>query len=465
MNAKKRSLIDRVWDFFASLKLTISLLILLATTSIVGTLIQQNLSTDEYLRLYGEKVYRFFDLLQVFDMYHSWWFLSLLGAFSLNLVTCSIKRFPRVWKTVTAPETEADEGLFQSLSNSIQRRVPLPVEEAGRRVEHLLTVGFSRPTVARRDDRLYLFAQKGAWSRFAVYVTHFSILLIFIGAIIGNLWGFKAFVNIEEGTSTSRVWSVRNSEPIDLGFSVRCDDFNVTYYEGSNRPKEFMSILDVLDGGREVIGNRKIIVNDPLSYKGITFYQSSYGEAGNPKLHVRVKIRATGEVLDLTADPGSHVPLPGGGSFAVSRFSPNYNNFGPAVEMHVNTPDGQHGKPFVVLQRFPAFDEKRGGDFSFTLLDIQQKMYTGLQVKKDPGVWVVWTGCLLLVLGSIAAFCLSHRRLWATIEADGSHSLIRFGGSAHRNQPAFALFFDDLNQRLDDALDGATGTANSETLS
>ncbi|OHB32528.1 MAG: hypothetical protein A2X84_01920 [Desulfuromonadaceae bacterium GWC2_58_13] len=465
MNAKKRSWIDLVWDFFASLKLTIFLLIMLAATSIIGTLIQQNRTSEEYLQVYGEKVYRLFDMLQVFDMYHSWWFLSLLGAISLNLLTCSFKRLPRVWKAVAVPVTEADEGLFQTLSNSRQLRVDLPAEEVGRRLEQLLSARFARPLVTRKAGRLYLFAQKGGWSRFGVYATHLSILLIFIGAIIGNLWGFKAYVNIEEGTSTSRVWPAGSREPIDLGFAVRCDDFNVSYYDGSDRPREFMSILDVIDGGREVISDRKIIVNDPLSYNGITFYQSSYGQAGSPQLKMRVKVRATGEALDLTVAEGAHVPLPGGGSFAVSGYSPSYGDFGPAVEMHVNTPDGQHGKPFVVLQRFPDFDEKRGGDFSFALVDFQEKMYTGLQVKKDPGVWVVWFGCLLMVMGSIVAFGFSHRRLWATIEAGSSHSLVHFGGSAHRNQPAFTLFFDELSQRLDETLEGETSSATLETLS
>ncbi len=465
MNAQKRTLLDTLWDFFASLKLSISLLILLATTSIIGTVIQQNRTTQEYLQLYGEKVYRLFDTLQFFDMYHSWWFLTLLGAFSLNLLTCSFKRLPRVWKTVTASEPEADEGVFQTLANSRQLRVALPSEEVAGRLEKLLTERFAKPAVSRKDGRLYLFAQKGGWSRFGVYVTHLSILLIFVGAIIGNLWGFKAYVNIEEGGSISRVWAAGGKEPIELGFAVRCDDFNVSYYDGSNRPREFMSILDVIDGGQEVISDRKIIVNDPLSYNGITFYQSSYGQAGNPQLKMQVKVRATGEVLDLTVAEGTHVPLPGGSSFAVTGYTPSYGQFGPAVEMHINTPDGRHGKPFLVLQQFPAFAAKPDADFSFTLLDYQEKMYTGLQVKKDPGVWVVWAGCLLMVAGSIVAFCFSHRRLWLTIETGNPHSLVRFGGSAHRNQPAFTLFFDDLNLRLDETLGGESAAANTETRS
>jgi cytochrome c biogenesis protein len=104
-----------------------------------------------------------------------------------------------------------------------------------------------------------------------------------------------------------------------------------------------------------------------------------------------------------------------------------------------------------VLKNYPGFEGQKGGPFSFALLDYQQKQYTGLQVKKDPGVWVVWLGCALLVLGSIAAFSLSHRRLWARIEPDGTGAKILLGGNAHRNQPGFALYFDDLKQRLDEA--------------
>ena len=88
------------------------------------------------------------------------------------------------------------------------------------------------------DGKLYLFSQKGIYSRFGAYVTHLSILIIMAGAIIGNVWGFKAYVNIVEGTSTDKVMSRNGTVPIELGFTIRCDDFDVSYYPGSNRPKD-----------------------------------------------------------------------------------------------------------------------------------------------------------------------------------------------------------------------------------
>ncbi len=351
MKAEKRSFIDSIWDFFASLKLTIITLILLAVTSIIGTVIQQNKAPQEYIQVYGEKTYQLFEALQFTDMYHSWWFLLLLEIFSLNLITCSAKRFPRVWKLATDKITPADEGQWKSLSSVREYRSKLGAEEASRRVSARFKARFGEPEVIKQDGSIHLVVQKGAWSRFGVYVTHLSILVIFIGAIVGNLWGFKAYVNIEEGSSTDRVWIPGQNQPLPLGFSVRCDDFNVTYYQGSNRPKEFMSILDVIDNGQEVISDRKIIVNDPITYNGITFYQSSYGQAGKPSVRMKVKVRETGEVLDLSANMGQHVRLPGGYAFAVGQVTPDYNSFGPAAQVHVNTPDGRHGNPFMVLQR------------------------------------------------------------------------------------------------------------------
>jgi cytochrome c biogenesis protein len=105
-----------------------------------------------------------------------------------------------------------------------------------------------------------------------------------------------------------------------------------------------------------------------------------------------------------------------------------------------------------VFKNYPQFDERRGGDYGVTLLDVQQSYYTGLQVAKDPGVWVVWLGCLLMVLGSCGAFFLSHRRVWVTVETLEKGIGVKIGGNAHRNQPAFALFFDELKKDLDDAL-------------
>lgn len=455
--SKEQNFVDRLWDFFCSLKLAIITLILLALTSIIGTIIEQGTTPEEMASKSGWNLdfLNFLDKsINAFDMYHSWWFLSLMGLFAVNLICCSIKRFPHVWKTVREPKLVADDGFFRSLSNVEEVVVAKgTLDEVRDQVTNLLKGRFAAPVVTEQDGKIHLYAEKGKFSRFGVYITHSSILIIFLGAMIGNVWGYKAFVNIVEGSAIDQVWPRAGKEPLPLGFSVRCDDFSVSFYEGSQRPKLFSSDLVILENGQEVL-KKTIVVNDPLTYKGITFYQSSYGPAGDSAFHFRVRERATGKVIEASARQGEHVPLPGGASFAVTNFAESYDRFGPAVQMHVNTPDGRHGNPFIVLQNFPDFDAQRGGEYIFSLLGYQQNFYTGLQVAKDPGVWVVWLGCFLMVAGSCGAFFLSHRRLWVTIQPLGKGVGVKLGGSAHRNQPGFALYFDTLRKDLNDALAG-----------
>ena len=96
MNSKEissdLSIADRLWKTFASVKLTIALLLTLAATSVVGTLIPQNEEPTAYLQALGEFLYRLFALFGLFDMYHCWWFRTLILLLVINIVVCSIER-------------------------------------------------------------------------------------------------------------------------------------------------------------------------------------------------------------------------------------------------------------------------------------------------------------------------------------------------------------------------------------
>ncbi len=454
MSAQKRTFAEATWDFFCSLKLTIALLILLAITSIIGTVIVQGRTPEQYLQVYSERTYQLFEALNFFDMYNSWWFLSLLGLFAINLIACSIKRFPRVWKTVYEPVLVPNDALYKTFSNLEEVVVSDSREKVRDKAVAFFSSKFSTPVVTQEGDKIHLFAEKGGYSRFGVYVTHLSILIILAGAMVGSIFGFKAYVNIVEGQETSVVWPRSGGADIDLGFTVRADKFTVEFYEGTSRPRLYETLVTVIDNGEKVKEGRSVIVNDPLKYKGIVFYQSSYGPAGDPTFSFTIRNRATDEVAEVTVRAGQRVPLPGGGTFRVADFTPNYQAFGPAARVEVFPAEGGRPRSFVVLQAFPDFDMQRGGEHIFSMTNFGQRYFTGLQVAKDPGVWLVWLGCFLLVAGSIIAFCLSHRRIWVTIQPVGQQTGVKFGGSAHRNQAAFSMFFDDLKKGFKDELKG-----------
>jgi cytochrome c biogenesis protein len=438
--------VSSLWRYFSSLKLTIFLLIGLAVVSIIGTVIPQGTPPPEYLHVISEAKFKLYDTLGFFNMYHSWWFILLLYLLSLNLVACSLRRFPHDWKAFSEHVPLLDEGQEKNLPNVQWWKVSQSAGDLKRSVAGVLGREFAVPVVTKVSDEYHLFAQKGRFSRFGVYILHSSIIIVFIGAMIGSFFGYKGSVQIEEGGSASTV-STMSGAVLDLGFSVRCDSFTLSFYD-TGAPREYRSVLSVIENGRTVVANRPVIVNSPLTYRGITFYQSSYSQAGPPSFRFTVRNRKSGDARVIKATGDEPVALPGGGTLSVIGFAPEigsiYPGFsGPGVQVQV-VGGSTETEPFALLKNYPAFNADRGGAYAFTFEDIEQKWRTGLQVTKDPGVWIVWLGCFLLLTGIFITFFFSHRRIWVRI-GDGR---IVVAGSTSKNQAAFRSLFEELVEKL-----------------
>jgi cytochrome c biogenesis protein len=444
-----RTLSQSLWDFFCSLKLAMFVLLSLAVTSIIGTVIPQGNLPAEYIQSISQAKFKLYQALGFFDMYHSWWFVLLLAALSANLIACSAKRLPAIWKIIRQPATLLSEGLEKTLANRTSVQVPYPAADLKERMARVLSAEFSTPQVTEKDGAYHLYAEKTPWCRLAVFVVHLSILVIFVGAIAGSLFGFKGYVNIPEGESVSRI-AARGDREIDLGFAVRCEKFSVAFYD-TGAPKEFKSILTVLENGSPVKGydHIPIVVNDPLSYKGITFYQSSYGKAGE---HLFTVSDPDGShPVRLTVPSQGSVRLPDGGEMHVLEATEDVSPFqaglsGAAASLEVHSPDGTTRR-IVSYARHPELNlqsaQKNGGQL-FSYLGGKEAMYTGLQVARDPGVWIVWLGSLLMVVGVCLAFTLSHRRVWVRVR-DGE---VLVGGNASKNPAGFQLAFERLLEHI-----------------
>jgi len=446
----KKDFLHSLWDFFCSLKLTMFLLISLAIISIIGTVIPQGTPAEEYLARISLTKIKLYKALGFFDMYHSWWFILLLYLLTINLIACSFERLPHIWKIISQPVTDLSAGLEQSLANVATLRSPDEPAAVKERIVAFLKAEFAEPGVVESDGTWHLFAQKTPWCRLSVYFVHLSIIIIFIGAMIGSLFGYKSYVNILEGESVSKLVT-RSGKEIDLGFSVLCEKFSMTSYPNGS-PKEFKSILTVLENGRPVPGfdHKPIIVNDPLTYKGITFYQSSYGDAG--KYLFTVTDLDGRNTVSLTVGGNSSGTLPDGSSMHVLETTPDIAPYspglsGPAANVEIHTPAGTSER-LVVYANHPELNIEHANHHGkgpvLHFKGEEKRMYTGLQVAKDPGVEVVWLGCILMVVGIFAAFFMSHRRIWVRIQK-GS---VTVGGNASKNQGAFQQTFDELVDRL-----------------
>ena len=199
--------------------------------------------------------------------------MACLGMFSTNLIICSIDRFPSVWKIVTADNLAIPPERIEKMSNCSKWEFATDKLKHMNIADLLKQNGWSMSSKKIDNNELF-FSQKGRWSRIGVYIVHVSILLIFAGAVIGHFFGFKGSVMIPEMSSTQKVFAYKNAGSLELGFEVRCNSFTIEFYD-NGMPKEYKSSLTVLENGKEML-TKEIEVNSPLTYKGITFYQSSY---------------------------------------------------------------------------------------------------------------------------------------------------------------------------------------------
>src|SRR3990172_5405496 len=444
MADEKRTLppIDRVWNFFISVKLAIITLIILSVTSIIGTIIEQNQPPEKYHQIYEDWAFALMDRLTLFDMYHSWWFLLLLVLFTVNLSSCTLDRFPKMWKVVRNPRTKLDENLEKTLSLADRWKKKGTLQDWTAKYSAALSSSFAKPMVTDEGNEVHLYAETGVASRFGVYVTHLSIIIIFIGAILGNVFGFKGFVNIPEGEAVAEVPVRGGDQTQDLGFSIRCNAFSLETYP-SGQPKAYKSDLSVFEGGREVL-RKTIVVNDPLQYKGIWFYQSSYGQAGGATAQVAVARKDGTPMGSLALAANEDVRVDGYGIVRGVNYDQDLQGNGPALQVVVEKP-GQPAASFWLYQGRPDLDRQRNDSLVFSFGGLASKMYTGLQVAKDPGVNIVWLGCALMTIGIIMAFFLSHQRVWVRLSPaqDGRVEVV-LAGSASRNRLAFEKRFEKI---------------------
>ncbi len=462
---KNKTFADKIWDFFASVRLAIIIFALISFTSIIGTILEQRAESSMNIqilaRFFGESlapgIYNIFEKLGFMDMYHSWWFMALLVLLSVNIVICSLNRLPGIWKLVKEPIGPMTEEKLKKFI--INREIVLkgkPDRIKAIVASTLKGAGFNYEEL--KGERGYQFySQKGNYSRLGVYVAHFSILIILIGAIIGVFFGFKGHLNLPEGAVSNVAYSDRNDVK-PFGFDIRCDNFDIEFYGKSDMQKEYKSWLSIIKNGN-IVMKKTISVNDPLTYEGVTFYQANYGlisERLERGIFIFKVISRDGKPYDLNLRLGDIFQIP------ETNISGRIIDFSPALKIdedgHIFTYVNQMNNPAVyidfsesgkhkysgwILKRHPeTWQLPEGHRIEF--LDYWGVEFTGLQVRKDPGVWIVYLGCITISIGLFIAFFMSHRRIWVRIVEEKNNTRMVVGATSNKNRAAFERKIDRI---------------------
>ena len=428
-----------VVKIFSSLKLTLFTIFAIALTSIIGTVIPQDLPKSQYINHFKPATFKILDFFGIFDMYHSWWFLALLALLILNLIFCSLKHYKTTYNRVFKANPILTPAIEKTILNKKEFSIPVKKFKIEKVEEFLKKELSSKFEKNENNGEICYFVNKNKFADFGYYVVHASLIIIAIGAIIGSIWGFKGFLNIPVGDTKDTIF-LKGGGVKNLGFKVKCLDFKIDFYK-NGAPKEYRSKVEIIDNNKKF--TQDIIVNKPLHYKGITFYQASYGTTGQ-EVVVTIKERKNmNTVFNGSVQVG--VPVKTNNpdiSFVIENYSNNFQGFGPTAKV-VKLLKGRPVKAFYVFKKFPNFDvQNRNGEYIMFLENAKFKYYTGLQVGKDPGVNVVWFGCFLMIMGLWIAFFIFHKKFWIKIVKKDKKVNILFAGSMRKNKLNFEQEID-----------------------
>lgn len=460
-----------IWKFFISVKLTVVLLLTLAATSIIGTLIPQNANPEAYFHAYGPFLYRLFDLLNIFDMYHSWWFQLLLLLLTCNIIACSVERLSSTWKLIFPKKKSFKRSIFEKIKQNEQFADPRTPDELAPVFTAVVQKAFGVPHIEKTDTGLTIFAEKWRWTRLGVYIVHISILFMIAGAMIGSLFGYSGHVNIPEGERADHV-QLTNSNRIErFGFEIENNDFSISFYPNGT-PKEFRSKLTIRENDQDVL-SKDIIVNDPLRYKGISIFMSHYGEIeperppepefSQDDIQLAFMVNSSGMIYKRKAEIGKPLDIPEGmGKFVLMEFRESAafmgQNIGQALVGILTPPGGQPVEVTLPIQ-FPKFDRMRRGNVVISVIHQHKhenakqnpediRYYSGLQIVKDPGVWVVYSGFIVMIAGILITFFMSHQQICIDINTKGKKSQIRVVGKSNKNQLGMERTITNLARSL-----------------
>lgn len=444
-----------VWKFFSSVKLAIFLIILLTLASVIGTLIPQGRSAEEYAARYGELA-GLFVRLQLTDLYRSAWFLALLFLFAVNLTVCTVSRIGPKLRRAFGPASGTDAGSVAA--TKLRNRLKLagaPASAAARISKELSSRRYALKT-AGRENGAVLLARKRRLGWFGSDAVHFGLLIILAGGIVSGLAGRRSHLALLEG---------QTADVPHADFRVRLDRFETEYYpEGG--VKAWKSTVSVLEDGRPVL-TEVVKVNHPLTYRGFHFYQSRYGwDWQNPKLEILVgKMDDPSSSRSVSLKTGERVPVDGPGitHLGVRRFVPDFVlGEGNRVQSRSGEPrnpaalvEAWQGEERVfagwIFAKFPDFGDGHGDGraaLSFVLKDFQAAQYSVLEAARDPGANLIWVGCLFVTAGFFLAFYWTPREIRVVLEGGSGVTEATLGGFASKGRDAFRSEFEAVCESL-----------------
>lgn len=408
----------KLMNAIGNAKFAFIVLILLVLLSIVGSIISESsvdqIKNNAIISLFFDpntnEFREFVSKIGILTIYKTPIFLTLLFLFTVSLTVCTYRLIPFAMKgyKIVKPMALKESQKFNKTAEELETYLD----------KH-------NWTVSKDEETGVYMASKHKSGRWGVIILHMGIFLVMLGAFIGYYFGFKSFAGIFEGQTINSV-DLDNGRKHPLDFSLRVDSFDVTFYPDTRVVKSYTSGVTVIDDGKEVL-KTKIDVNTPLVYKGVTFYQASYGEQANMGMNFDLVFKIDGKEIMKNVPYGTPTEINENYQVKIIDIFPTigmengefiatslkFND--PAIYMILYDKDGKpladgplrlYESEYTTVPNVPVL---------LRLHDMHGHIYTGLSVKKDPAILVVYLGGILMIFGVMFIYLLNYTSVCYTV--------------------------------------------------
>ena len=414
--------IQKIPKILIDLKFSILILALIAFASSFGSFIEQDEPRSFYEENYPieKPIYGFVTSKIILNLgfdhvYNTWWFLLLLFILSLSLIGCTLTRqFPLV--------KNSKEYFFRKQSNSFLR-LPFSIKlQKNFYLKEIILIKLQKLNLYIYQKGDLIYGYKGLIGRISPILVHVSLILILGGSTLGAFKNFKA----QEVLPKGEVFHIQN--PLKIGrltplpnITTRVNDFWVDYK--NNKINQFYSNLSILDNYGNEVKNQTISVNNPIRFNDIDFYQSDWNLIG-----VRIKNLENNQIYEYPV-------------FKLNKNAKSWITW-------INDSSKTISLVFDQLENtFSTYDEK--GKFleiknigdpitkKYTIIDLLPS--TGLLIKYDPSIQLIYLGFGLLMITTLLSY-LPYTQFWIFENSKN----IWVGSSTNRGKIQLEIEFENL---------------------
>ena len=318
--ASRRSVI---LDFLGSMNLAITIFVIIAIASAIGTVLKQNEAYQDYIIKFGPFWHEFFLTLNLYDVYSAGWFAFLLAFLMISTSVCIFRNAPTMIREMQNYRLNSRIKSVKLINGSRTWSIDADPDKAAQTISQLLRVQGYTAKTKQHADRLVVAGMRGRWNRMGYILAHLGMIVIPLGFIMDStldmalleftgkksidkasvfvkdmpkqsqldpdtLLSFRGNISISEGQQANFILlRIRDGSMVQhLPFAIELKDFRVEHYT-SGQPKSFESDLIIIDKEKNKRFEQTIAVNHPLYYRGYTIYQATFGDGGS-KLKLKI---------------------------------------------------------------------------------------------------------------------------------------------------------------------------------